>query len=63
MAELKTTTPNQSSLEAVTPMAQERAPSNVAAKSSDNGSPVDSYDAKKIKVFEGHHFLHDWGLE
>ena len=53
MAELKTTTPNQSSLEAVTPMAQERVPSNVAAKSSDNGSPVDSYDAKKIKVLEG----------
>ncbi|SVC89226.1 uncharacterized protein METZ01_LOCUS342080, partial [marine metagenome] len=53
MAELKTTTPNQSSPEAVNPVAQERPPSNVAAKSSDNGSSVDSYDAKKIKVLEG----------
>ena len=53
MAELKTTTPNRSSLEAVTPAAQEQAPPNVVAKSSDNGSPTDSYDAKKIKVLEG----------
>ncbi len=53
MAELKTTTPNRSSLEAVTPAAQEQSPPNVVAKSSDNGSPTDSYDAKKIKVLEG----------